>query len=156
MDSSGCFNNFGVEMLNHSNYEIHRSCMKSYLVGGGDVNPLDDTLKNVNNLKKWWIANEKAESILKRSISPRLLEHIIGCKSTGEIWATLDGLFNKKDVARIQLMENELANTTQGDLFISQFFLKIKHLCSEISALDLEEPILEARMKRHYIHGLKR
>jgi hypothetical protein len=53
-------------------------------------------------------------------------------------------LFNKKDVAQLQLLENELANTTQGDISISQFFLKIKNLCSEISALDSEEPISEA------------
>jgi hypothetical protein len=48
------------------------------------------------------------------------------CKSVGEIWTNLDGLFNKNDVARLQLLENELAKTTQGDLSISQFFLKIK------------------------------
>jgi len=93
---------------------------------------------------------------LKRSISHGLFEHIIKCKSAEEIWTTLDGLFNEKDVARLQQMENELANTTQGDLSISQFFLKIKNICSEISTLDPEEPISEARMKRHIICGLKR
>jgi len=91
---------------------------------------------------------------LKRSISHGLFELIIKCKSAEEIWTTLDGLFNEKDVARLQQMENELANTTQGDLSISQFFLKIKNICSEISTLDPEEPISEARMKRHIIHGL--
>jgi hypothetical protein len=118
------------------------------VVGGDDVNRSENTPENVDNLKKWRIANAKAESILKRSISHGLFEHIIGCKSAGEIWTNLDGLFNKKDVARLQLLENELANTTQGDLSISQFFLKIKNLCSEISAFDSEEPISEARMKR--------
>lgn len=59
-------------------------------------------------------------------------------------------------MARLQLLENELKNSTQGDLFISQFFLKIKNLCLEISLLASEEPILEARMKRHIVHGLKR
>jgi hypothetical protein len=160
MDSGGRFNNFGVEVLNHSNYKIWRSCMESCLVGedlwevvgGDDVNRLE----NVDNLKKWWIANAKVESILKRSISHGLFEHIIGCKSASKIWTNLDGLFNKKDVSRLQLLENELANSTQGDLSISQFFLKIKNLCSKISALDSEEPISEARMKRHIIRGLKR
>lgn len=94
--------------------------------------------------------NAKAEFVLKRSISHDLFNHIMGCKSTGEIWDTLDGLFNKRKVTRLQLLENELANSTQGDLSISSFFLKIKNLCSEISTLDLEEPILEARMKRHH------
>jgi hypothetical protein len=68
MDSGGRFNNFGVEVLNHSNYKIWRLCMESYLVGedlwevvgGGDVNPLEDAPENVDNLKKWRIANAKA------------------------------------------------------------------------------------------------
>ncbi|XP_077237257.1 uncharacterized protein LOC143878926 [Tasmannia lanceolata] len=100
--------------------------------------------------------NAKAEFLLKRSISHDLFEHIIGCKSESEIWTTLDGLLNKKNMARLQMLENELANTTQGGLSISQFFLKIKNLCSKISLLDPEEPISEARMKRHIIRGLKR
>ena len=62
--------------------------------------------------------NAKAESILKRSISRGLFEHIV-YKSAGEIWTNLNGLFNKKDVARLELLEIELANTTQGDLSIS-------------------------------------
>jgi hypothetical protein len=107
MDSGGRFNNFGVEVLNHSNYKIWKSCMESYLVGedlwevvgSDDVNRLENTPENVYNLKKWRIANAKAESILKRSISHELFEHIIDCKSAGEIWTNLDGLFNKKDVA---------------------------------------------------------
>jgi hypothetical protein len=36
------------------------------------------------------------------------------------------------------------------------FFFKIKNLCSEISTLDPEEPILEAQMKCHIIFRLKR
>jgi hypothetical protein len=81
------------------------------------VNHLVNTLENVNNLKKRWIVNAKAKSILKRSLFNGLF--IIGCKSVGEIWTNLDGLLNKKDVARLQLLENVLANTTQGDLSIS-------------------------------------
>ena len=106
MDSGGRFNNFGIEVLNHSKYKIWRLYMASYLVGedlwevvgGDDVNHLVNTPENVNNLKKWWIANVKAKSILKRSISHGLFEHIIGCNSVGEIWTNLDALFSKKDV----------------------------------------------------------
>ena len=48
-----------------------------------------------------------------------------------------------------------MANTTQGNLSISEYFLKIKNLCSEISLLNPEEAISEARMRRIVIHGLK-
>ena len=99
--------------------------------------------------------NGKAEFALKRSISHGLFEHIIKCKSANEIWETLDRLYNKKDVSRLQMLENELANATQGELSISQFFVKIKNLCSEISLLDPDEPISEARLRRHIVRGLK-
>ena len=51
---------------------------------------------------------------------------------------TLDFLFNKKNEAQLQIFENELANITQGKFSISEYFLKIKNLCSEISLLNLE------------------
>ena len=64
-------------------------------------------------------------------------------------------MFNKKNEARLQILENELANTMQGNLSISEYFLKIKNLCSEISLLNPEEAISEARMRRIIIPGLK-
>ena len=74
------------------------------------------------------MANAKAEFILKRTISYELFEHIIGCGSAFDIWNIFDGLFNKKNVAWLQCLKNELTNTNQGDLSISQYFLKIKNL----------------------------
>ncbi|XP_077237136.1 uncharacterized protein LOC143878789 [Tasmannia lanceolata] len=164
MDMVGRVSGLGIELLNHSNYKIWRTCMESYLVGedlwevvcGNAIVALEDTQENADVLKAWRMKNAKAEFLLKRFISYDLFEHIIGCKSASEIWTTLDGLLNKKNMARLQMLENELANTTQRNLSISQFFLKIKNLCLEISLMDLEEPISEVRMKRHIIRGLKR
>jgi len=73
----------------------------------------------------------KAEFILKRIISHELFKHIMGCMSTSDIWNTFDGLFKKKNVARLQYLKNELANAKPGHFSISQYFLKIKNLCSE-------------------------
>jgi len=56
--------------------------------------------------------NAKVEFVLKWSISHGLFDHIMRCNSAHEIWWTLDRLFNKKDEARLQILENELANTT--------------------------------------------
>ena len=76
------------------------------------------------------------------------------CKSAHEIW-TLDLLFNRKNEARLQILENELANSTQGNFSIAEYFLKIKKLCSEISLLNWEEAIMEAQMRRIVIRRLK-
>ncbi|GKV48208.1 hypothetical protein SLEP1_g55034 [Rubroshorea leprosula] len=163
MDSSGHVVGLGMELLNQSNYNVWKTCMESYLIGedlwdvvdGNDITAPANNEENAEAFKQWRQRNAKAEFSLKRSISHGMFEHIIRCKSANEIWETLDRLFNKKDVARLQFLENQLSNACQGDLSMAQFFLKIKNLCSEISILDPDEPISEARMKRHIVRGLK-
>jgi len=138
--------------------------MESYLIDedlwdvvdrSNTTSPTDEQ-GNVGAFKRWKQLNAKAEFVLKRSISHGLFDHIMRCNSAHEIWRTLDRLFNKKDEAQLQILENELANTTQGNLSISEYFLKIKNLCSEISLLNLEEAISEARIRRIIIRGSKR
>lgn len=36
----------------------------------------------------------------------------------------------------------------QGKLSISEYFLKVKNLCSKILNIDAEEPVKEARLHR--------
>jgi hypothetical protein len=80
------------------------------------------TATNGAEMKEWATANAKAEFVLKKSISHDLFSHIMGCKSATEIWKTLDGLLNKKNLARLKFLENELASAVQGELSISQYF----------------------------------
>ncbi|XP_047309040.1 uncharacterized protein LOC124912456 [Impatiens glandulifera] len=105
--------------------------MELYLVGedlwdivvDDDDVAFEDVAENAEASKKRKRLNAKAEFMLKRSISHNLFEHIIGCGSAREIWETLDHLFNKKNEARLQMLENELAAATQIR-FVSEFFLK--------------------------------
>lgn len=138
--------------------------MEFYLIGenlwdvvsGAYITKREEREDNAEDLKWWIMTNGKAKFVLKRSISHGLFDHIIKCKAANDIWETLNRLFDKKDIGRLQMLKNELANTTQGDLSISQLFIKIKNLCSEISLLDLDEPVFEARIQRHIVHGLKK
>ncbi|KAH0644181.1 hypothetical protein KY284_032065 [Solanum tuberosum] len=122
MDFSGRVNGLGIKLLNQSNYKVWKTCMEPYLVGedmwdvvnGNDTSPPTDRPENSSAYKKWKQVNAKAKFILKRTISSGLFDHIIKCKSAHEIWRTLDCLFNKKNEARLQILENELASTTQG------------------------------------------
>ena len=45
---------------------------------------------------------------------------------------------------------------TQGNFSVEEYFLKVKNLCSEISELDAEEPVSEARLRRYLIRGLRK
>ncbi|KAH0643720.1 hypothetical protein KY290_033434 [Solanum tuberosum] len=97
-----------MELLNQSYYKVWKTCMESYLVGevlwdvvnGSNTNPPVDGPENSSAYKKWKQINAK-------------------CKSAHEIWGTLDRLFYKKNEARLQILENEFANTTQGNLSIA-------------------------------------
>ncbi|KAK8951797.1 hypothetical protein KSP39_PZI003445 [Platanthera zijinensis] len=154
----------GIELLTPTNFKKWKSCMKSYLlgeelwevVGGDDQVEITAEFGTAEQVRVWRKTNAKAEFALKRAVSPELFDHILGCESAAEIWTSLDGLFNRKNVARLQFLENELAKATQGDLSISKFFLKMKSLCAELSALDPDEPISEAKLKRHIIRGLRK
>lgn len=63
-------------------------------------------------------------------------------------------MFNKKNEARLKILENELEITTQDNLSIAEYFLKIKNLCSEISLLNSAEAIFEAQIRWIIICGL--
>ncbi|KAB2611660.1 hypothetical protein D8674_019692 [Pyrus ussuriensis x Pyrus communis] len=99
MESSSWVTGLGIELLNPSNYKIWRSCMESYLVAYA-TKPKDDA--DADDLKWWVMTNAKAEFVLKRSVSHGLFEHIIKYRSANDIWETLDRLFNKKDIGRLQ------------------------------------------------------
>ena len=45
---------------------------------------------------------------------------------------------------------------TQGNFSIEEYFLKVKNLCSEISELDAEEPVTDARLRRYLIRGIRK
>ncbi|KAJ4980253.1 hypothetical protein NE237_031090 [Protea cynaroides] len=53
------------------------------------------------------------------------------------------------------MLENGIGSINQGNLTISNYFMKVKMICQEISQLDEESKISEARQRRIIIRGLK-
>ncbi|KAL0402267.1 UNVERIFIED_CONTAM: hypothetical protein Slati_4256600 [Sesamum latifolium] len=151
----------GIKKLNNNNYNSWSTCIMSYMQGqdlwevvnGNDVTQPE--VKDANGiLRKWKIKAGKAMFILKTTIEEDVLEHIHETKTPKEAWDTFSKLFSKDDT-KLQLIESELLSVAQRDLTVAQYFHKVKSLCREISELDPEAPIGEARMKRIIIHGLK-
>ncbi|PNT65456.1 uncharacterized protein LOC112272327 [Brachypodium distachyon] len=121
----------GMWRLNSHNYGYWQTCMESYLQGhdlweviaGTETTPPE----NAEALRKWRIKVGKAMFVLKTTIEEDLVEHIRDAKTPKEAWDTLAKLFSRKNEARLQLLENELA----------------------------DEKVSEARMRRIIIHGLR-
>lgn len=83
-----------------------------------------------------------------------MLEHIRGAKTPKEVWDSFATLFAKTTDARLQLLENEIGAVNQKNMTISQYFLKVKGICHELSQLDDESKITETRMRRIIVKGL--
>ncbi|KAL0365959.1 UNVERIFIED_CONTAM: hypothetical protein Sradi_3486000 [Sesamum radiatum] len=152
----------GIKKLNNNNYNSWSTCIMSYMQGqdlwevvnGNEV--IQPEAEDANGmLRKWKIKAGKAMFILKTTIEEEVLEHIRETKTPKEAWDTFAKLFSKKNDTKLQLIESELLSVAQRDLTVAQYFHKVKSLCREISELDPEAPIGEARMKRIIIHGLK-
>ena len=91
---------------------------------------------------------------MRTLISKEYIDHVRDLKSPKLVWETLQKLFTKKNTARLQFLENELAMVTKGNFSVEEYCLKVKNLCSEISELDAEEPVSDARLQRYLIRGL--
>ncbi len=92
---------------------------------------------------------------IKISIEEEMLEHIRSADTPKAAWDTFATLFSKKNNVRIKLLENELMSIAQQNMTITQYFTKVKSLCSEISELDPASNIIESRIRRIIIHGVR-
>lgn len=126
------------------------------LISGTEVEIPEDTPQNVEHRRKWKIKCGKAMYALRTSISKDHIDHIREMDTPKKVWDTLEKLFTKRNTARLQYLENELAGTNQGNLSIPEYFMKIKSLCNEISELEPDDPIKEARMRRYLVRGLRK
>ncbi|XP_076932165.1 uncharacterized protein LOC143597574 [Bidens hawaiensis] len=150
-----------LRKLNNNNYNTWSTCIVSYLQGqdiwevvNGDstAEPRVDTNGAVH---KWRVKRGKAMFTLKTTVEDELLEHIRDLETPKQAWDVLASFFSKKNDAKLQLLENEWLSVTQKELTIPQYFHKVKSLCREIGDLDPQARIVESRMKRIIVHGLK-
>nr|DAD31904.1 TPA_asm: hypothetical protein HUJ06_010755 [Nelumbo nucifera] len=152
-----------IEKLVGTNYQYWRFCMEAYLQGQdlwdlvtGNDTLHDDTPQLVDARRKWKIKSGKALFALRTSINKEYIDHVRKLDSPKKIWDTLERLFTQKNTMRLQYLENELASLTQCNMFISDYFLKVKNVCAKISELDSEEPISDARLRRYLIRALRK
>ncbi|KAG6385352.1 hypothetical protein SASPL_154185 [Salvia splendens] len=142
--SNGGNNPFGMEKLvGHNNYKFWRICMEAYLQGqdlweliaGAETEVPRDVPENAESRRKWKIKCGKALFALRTSINKEFIDHVRDVSSPKEVWQALENVCTKKNTARLQLLENELAMLTQG---------------------DTNEKISEARLRRYLISGLRK
>ena len=93
--------------------------------------------------------------VLAATVEDELLHRIKDAKTPKEAWDTLSRLFSKKNDTQLQMLENKLILIQQNKLMVNQYFTKVKTLYMQITKLDPENPIMETRMRRIIVRGLK-
>ena len=93
--------------------------------------------------------------VLAATVEDELLHRIKDAKTPKEAWDTLSRLFSKKNDTQLQMLENKLILIQQNKLMVNQYFTKVKTLYMKITKLDPENPIMETRMRRIIVRGLK-
>nr|DAD25144.1 TPA_asm: hypothetical protein HUJ06_026608 [Nelumbo nucifera] len=138
-----------IEKLVGTNYKYWRLCMEAYLQGqdlwdlaSGDDTLPEDTPQLADARQKWKIKCGKALFALRTSISKEYIDHVREFDSPKEIWNTLERLFTQKIAMRLQYLENDLASLNQGNMSISDYFIKVKNV--------------DARLRRYLIRGLRK
>ncbi|KAJ4748220.1 Zinc-binding dehydrogenase family protein [Rhynchospora pubera] len=122
------------------------------VVGGDETEPPPNSIRAY---KKWKVKAGRALFVLKTTVDKSLLSHIEDVESPKEAWDIFAALFSKKNTSRLQLLERELMNISQGNMTVSEYFLKVKNLCREIEQLDANAKIGEDRMRRIIINGMR-
>ncbi|GAV76785.1 UBN2 domain-containing protein, partial [Cephalotus follicularis] len=105
--------------------------------------------------REWKIKAGKAMFMLKATIQKEMLDLIREAKTPEEAWDAFATLFAEINVARLQMLENEIGSITQDNMTISQYFMKVKGICNDIGQLDVESKISDARKRQIIICGLK-
>ena len=110
------------------------------IVGTDSIIPAN-TPENAESRRKCKIKCRKALFALRTSISKEFIDHVRDVVSPKEVWDTLERLFTKKNTARLQLLENELAMLQQGGMSISDYFCELK-----VSVLKFQRLIRKRRL----------
>jgi len=61
-----------------------------------------------HELAMWKIRDTKARAIIRLTLVSEQLEHVSGCKTTAEMWLTLQGVFQRKSMMNKMLARREL------------------------------------------------
>jgi len=91
-----------IDKLTETNFREWRQRMKMVLA----LRDLDERLdedgkpahEEVREFAVWKRRDTKASAIIGLSLGSEQLEHVSGCKTTAEMWSTLQGVFQRKSL----------------------------------------------------------
>ncbi|XP_040375078.1 uncharacterized protein LOC121052952 isoform X2 [Rosa chinensis] len=131
------FGGFGGAKLNGTNYRTWRKMMTAHLCGLDKMGYVSGTIEVPDEkdlgFGKWENSNGSVMSILYKSMTDEVVQLIIGCETTAEIWKTLKELYlNDSDFAQIHELHTKAFKMTQNGQHVSLYFAALKNIWLEI------------------------
>ena len=81
-----------------------------------------------------------------------MLGHVIRCRTTSEIWNTLDQMFHINSKARISQLRFMLQSTKKGSMSIEEYMLKMKNVAEGL--LPVGQTITDEELILYILGGL--
>lgn len=98
---------------------------------------------------KWKKQDRLISSWLLGSMTENILEQVIHCKSSREIWKCLLQVFNSRNKAQIMRMKTRLQTIQKGGMTLNKYFSQIKKCIDALAAIgkviDEEDHVMYIR-----------
>jgi hypothetical protein len=100
----------------------------------------------------WYQQDKLILSLLLSTLSESLLTHVVGLKTSREVWLTLERMFAAQSQARVMHSRYQLATLKKGASSISDFFQKAQSIAHTLAAID--EPLKASELISYILAGL--
>ena len=84
----------------------------------------------------WYQRDKLILSLLLSTLTESVLTHVVGLKTSQEVWLTLERMFATQSQARIMQSRFQLATLKKGASSISDYFQKAQTLAHTLAAID--------------------
>ena len=126
--------------------------LESFVLGSGICPPKfikssqlndDDVVEN-DDFINWKKADQLIVCWIFSTLSETVFGHVTHCVTSHEVWKTLENIFAQQSKARVLQLRDELQSTMKGNMFVSDFILKMKALNEDLAAAG--QPLTEAKL----------
>ncbi|CAN0912554.1 Retrovirus-related Pol polyprotein from transposon RE1 [Linum grandiflorum] len=157
-----------VIRFNGSNYSIWAYAFKVFVQGKSLLGYLDGTKKepaetatNSADIETWRTNNARFLSWLIGSVETPIALTFRSFDTAAQIWSHLQTVYNQVSSSRLSDLEYELANLTQGEQTINQYYMAATRLWTELDLLKAskltateEAAVLKERRKSRTLQFL--
>lgn len=150
-----------IDQLTETNFHERRQRIKMVLALRDVEDMLDEDGKpeehKVQELALWKRRDTKASAIIGLTLGSEQLEHVSGCKSTAEMWSTLQGVFQRKSLMNKMKARREFYTVAMGGSEAMLSYINrvrnlgenLKAICGEVTEMYVAMSVLNGLTSKY-------